>query len=54
MTEEQQMCLACNERPATSGGPVPLCSTCEDLAKPKQRGVEFQKRVEPETKPSQA
>lgn len=44
MSDEPQMCLACNERPATSSGPVPLCTECENLAKSRQRGVDFQKK----------
>jgi len=49
---EQQMCLACNQRPAipNSGETVPLCSECSALAKGKSRGVDFQKdEPKPET-----
>ena len=36
--EPGQMCLGCNEKPATTAnGTVPLCSTCAGQAKP--RGV---------------
>jgi hypothetical protein len=42
---EQQMCLACGQKPAVpnSGKTVPLCADCAALAKGKGRGVEFQK-----------
>lgn len=44
---DQQMCLACNQRPAipNSGETVPLCAECSALAAGKKRGVEFQKPV---------
>ena len=53
---DPQMCLACNDRPATSTGPVPLCSQCEALTKQhNQRGIEFQKEPQkPEEPPQQA
>jgi hypothetical protein len=45
MTEQPQMCLGCNQRPAVpnSGKTVPLCAECAALAAGKGRGVEFQK-----------
>lgn len=46
---EQQMCLACNQRPAVpnSGDTVPLCAECSTLAAGKSRGVDFQKDSKP-------
>jgi hypothetical protein len=46
--EAKQMCLGCNENPATtSDGTVPLCTKCASLAKEGRRGVKYDPPAEP-------
>jgi hypothetical protein len=41
---ERNMCMACNERPAVTSGPVKLCSQCKKLSEGHERGVAFEKK----------
>lgn len=43
----QEQCLNCGNPAVSKEGTVPLCQRCADLAKDKQRGVQY------EPKPSQ-
>jgi hypothetical protein len=43
---DQQMCMACEKRPAVTKGSTPLCARCAALAKGNERGVKFEKGEE--------
>ena len=52
MARDQQMCLSCSDRPATtSNGTVPLCSACKALVT-NPRGVEYQGAPKGSEKPT--
>ena len=43
MGKERELCMSCGSRPSVSGGPVPLCASCQKKADGNSRGVKFQK-----------